>query len=205
MRQEYPMDRTLLSPKFARFGLMLCLVFIFTASVFGRYIQRHIQGAEALMSIPVGLLVIGLILFLWQSASRQAIAENIYTSRARVVAPAILICLVIEISVTESLIVLPIERVHAVKYMLLAFFAFFSLKPGPRQRSALFSFCLSSLIGIGEETLQRWIPNRFADLRDIALNLVSCGFGVTYAVLASFLLKSATKPQVKGQKGISPG
>lgn len=183
------MGHKTLSHKLARFGLLLCLVCIFISSVFGRAIQRHMLDVESAIPIVAGIFVIGLVLFLWRSARQQATAHAINTSRLLVVISGILACLIIEISVTESLIVLPIERIHAVKYMLLAFFAFFSLEQDSRQRAIFFALSLSCLIGIGEETLQRWIPNRFSDLRDIALNLISCGFGVTYAALTSFLLK----------------
>jgi VanZ family protein len=86
----------------------------------------------------------------------------------------------------EHIISFPIERIHFIKYSLLAFFIYFSFFSQDGSKNYLRSFIVACLLGITEETSQNFIPERFFDWWDILLNCVSCLFGTLFAALTKW-------------------
>ncbi|MCB0340204.1 MAG: VanZ family protein, partial [Bdellovibrionales bacterium] len=85
--------------------------------------------------------------------------------------------------VCEAMIVLPIERIHFLKYGLLALCIFLSFPRLSKTRRFALSTLLTSLVGCAEESLQILVPDRFFDWRDIAINVLAAALGASYACL----------------------
>jgi VanZ family protein len=77
--------------------------------------------------------------------------------------------------VLGSLAVRPLERVHLPEYGVAACLAWFAVRS--HGTSAVHAFAvtlvLTALIGWGEEVIQHFVPGRFYDWRDVALNALS--------------------------------
>lgn len=76
----------------------------------------------------------------------------------------------------------PEERLHFVEYGLLGYMIYFVLLKEISMPSIATIF-LVSLIGMGDETIQHFLPNRVGDLRDIFMNSVGGLLGVLVARL----------------------
>ena len=64
---------------------------------------------------------------------------------------------------------IPEERVHFLQYGLLGILVFMTRRSGSWwELGALAGFVV--LVGIGDELIQWWLPNRVGDLRDVAMN-----------------------------------
>ncbi|MFH1283183.1 MAG: VanZ family protein [bacterium] len=69
----------------------------------------------------------------------------------------------------------PEEKIHFVEYGILAFLLYRALKIDIKNKIIL---CISSLVlifmfGLGDELIQKVLPNRYYDIRDVYLNFVS--------------------------------
>ncbi|MFC1852851.1 VanZ family protein [candidate division CSSED10-310 bacterium] len=72
----------------------------------------------------------------------------------------------------------PVERVHFIQYGILVFLLFFSLKERYDDYSVyVWTFLISFFIGIADEWIQWWVPNRFGEFRDIRINFFASLFG----------------------------
>jgi len=73
----------------------------------------------------------------------------------------------------------PAERIHFIEYGLLSFFLYryfrHSIKGYPRYGATLLG---AMVVGVLDELLQGLLPNRFYDLQDIGINLLSSGLGL---------------------------
>lgn len=75
----------------------------------------------------------------------------------------------------------PIGRIHLAEYALLAILILRAL-PGPRGRAQYgAALALSALVGIADEVVQHFLPNRVFDLYDIALNSAASALGILAA------------------------
>jgi VanZ family protein len=74
-----------------------------------------------------------------------------------------------------SLAVRPLERVHLPEYGIAACLAWFAVRSHRVSALAAFAatFLLTAVIGWGEEVVQYFVPGRFYDWRDVALNALS--------------------------------
>jgi VanZ family protein len=73
----------------------------------------------------------------------------------------------------------PAERLHLLEYGLVGVLLFRALALDlPCNRAYLASFCLTVVIGVGDETIQWVLPQRFFELKDIQLNAVSAALGL---------------------------
>lgn len=63
----------------------------------------------------------------------------------------------------------PEERLHFLEYGILGYLVLKATMNSWRL-SVLSSFVLVSIIGIGDETIQRFLPNRVGDIRDVFMN-----------------------------------
>ena len=87
-----------------------------------------------------------------------------------------------------------LERTHLPEYGIVAVLAWWALEgvaPGATARY-LAAAALATLIGSGDELLQRIVPGRVSDLRDVAMNAVGAGLGTL--VLAAI----RTPPRARG-------
>lgn len=167
------------------------LVVIFLGSVYGRKIQRLFPGLEPY--IPyfgiVFMAIIALSAYWYFQIERSIKSPNwkqLYVFSSITVVFIGVLAIIIPIATDFK-----IEQVHILKYGILSLLIFFSQKNVAYLRRFLLTLLLSSLAGISEETVQIWIPDRVFDLRDIALNLVSCFIGSLYAFLLSYSARKA--------------
>ncbi|MCC6933617.1 MAG: VanZ family protein [Deltaproteobacteria bacterium] len=80
-----------------------------------------------------------------------------------------------------------IEQMHLVKYGFFAFFIFYGHSSPSKWKRFIVAMSLSSLVGISEEVLQIWVPERVFDYKDIRFNLVSCFIGSSFALFFTLL------------------
>lgn len=74
----------------------------------------------------------------------------------------------------------PEERLHFLEYGLLGYMVF-SVSLGELRMPSIFSFLFVSLVGIGDETIQYFLPNRVGDLRDVFMNCFGGLLGISIA------------------------
>ena len=71
------------------------------------------------------------------------------------------------------------ERLHLVEYGFVGFFLYRALRLDiGRNRAYAVSFCLTVVIGIGDELIQLMLPQRFFEIKDVQLNAFSAGLGL---------------------------
>jgi len=76
---------------------------------------------------------------------------------------------------------IPIERIHLMEYGILAILA----KKASENRlgnlgSYLFSAVLTAMIGVGDELIQKFLPDRVCDIRDMMTNAISGALGLLF-------------------------
>lgn len=75
----------------------------------------------------------------------------------------------------------PIAQVHLAEYALLAVLVLLAL-PSPRRPSHYaVAFALTALVGVADEVVQHFVPKRFFDPWDVALNAAAAALGVLAA------------------------
>ena len=83
------------------------------------------------------------------------------------------------------------ERSHLIEYSILAILIHEALLEGQKKgealwRAPLIAIGLTSTLGVIDELLQLWIPNRFFDLNDIFFNCFAAIFAVGSKVIVDF-------------------
>ena len=75
----------------------------------------------------------------------------------------------------KFLVVMPEERIHFAEYGLVAFFLYKALKIDVRNKIEIFVIgsILLFLFGWGDELIQKLLPDRYYDLRDVFINFIS--------------------------------
>lgn len=63
----------------------------------------------------------------------------------------------------------PVERVHFLEYGILGYLVFMATTDSWK-RPFIYSLLLVSIIGIGDETIQWFLPSRVGDMRDVFMN-----------------------------------
>ncbi|MBI4436934.1 MAG: VanZ family protein [Candidatus Omnitrophica bacterium] len=95
--------------------------------------------------------------------------------------------------VSMSCLKRPVERIHFIEYGLLSFFLFRFLRHSVKVPwSYGLTLVGTFLIGVVDEILQGFLPNRVFDLRDIWINAWAGGLGVV--CLSIFLTPSSFPP-----------
>ena len=84
------------------------------------------------------------------------------------------------------------ERSHLLEYAVLAVFIYMSLKERFQDRKspfsiAAYSFLLSSSIGILDEVIQNFLPERVFDYEDIVFNTLACLMAILISSFLSYL------------------
>ena len=181
----------------ARFGVIAIVVVAFTALFFGRRLQREYPWlielvAMAGLGLAVVVLSIGIYCYRrspWSSDPAKALVRVLPLATAMVLAYA---C-------CETMILLPIERIHFLKYAALA-----ALVPiacvgfyDQSSRTSLEGFLIAATVGMTEECLQYFVPERFFDLRDIALNVTGALLGtvIAWLIRRPYMAKSSNIPE----------
>lgn len=180
-------DRRYLS----RIFTVIWVAFIFLVSVFGRKIQRLIPELEQYIPyfgvIFMVIIVIGAFrYFRLEHGIISANWKQLYVFSSITVIAVGLLAIIIPVITNYQ-----IEQAHVLKYGILSLLIFFSQKNITYTRRFLLTLLLSSSVGVSEETLQIWIPDRIFDPADIILNLVSCFIGSLYASCLSFSAQKA--------------
>jgi len=160
-----------------RWGLSLGYSLLIYASLpFSRAWQ---QGLRAALGAQFGLLVnLTFLLVLLAAALFWGLQ-----GRAR--SPLHLLLLVLSIITLAAWIDLPEERVHLIEYGLLGALLM-QASPLKTREAARFMtvLALGTLIGLGDESIQWFLPERVFDWRDVAYNGAGISFG---AALMSLL------------------
>ena len=76
----------------------------------------------------------------------------------------------------------PVAQVHLAEYALLAILVLLSLPPPRRGSHYLTALVLASAVGLVDEVVQHFVPMRFFDWWDVALNAAAAALGVLAAL-----------------------
>lgn len=136
-------------------------------------------GFVTALYLAIAALVLWLMLFLYKIRD--------------VAAYLLMTCLAVILAYFVLGLEVPEERVHFVQYGLLAVSVCYSLRPrvsGPKLY--LLTFAVTSFGGIVDEFLQKFIPGRYFDPRDIGFNVTAAAIGAGFcAVFRTFLVRRA--------------
>lgn len=179
-----------LSPwqKAARAGSFTILLVILVGLFFGRAIER--TSPALMLSLPlIGIVALLLVFASLYWLFRNQKIQTPHLGRGILFA---LLAAAISIYGASSLVVAPIERIHFVKYGLLAFCVFFWSKEQKCLTSGLKSFAITATIGALEESSQLYIPDRVFDPRDLLLNSVGAVIGALLACAISSSFSQST-------------
>ena len=175
----------------ARVAAAFILVIIFIGGIWGRAIQLRyptLSEKVAELSLFLGLVTL-LASYRYLTSLWNYFQPRIDRRNAKKYLCISLIFVVLGILYCELSVVLPIERIHFIKYSLLSFFLFFSAGRMAISKRLLFAIVTSALIGTLDESLQYWNPVRVYDVRDIQINIISAFFGGSYAICAYLGIK----------------
>lgn|GEM_PF-4884057 len=159
---------------------------------YGRALQRLFPAIDRLLPLAALFIILTLTLLSIRAYSylrgRSKFQSNILNqAQVRSNRQHSLITggiLVISIALANSLVDLPIERIHLMKYAALSFFLFYSRRSPKLQVSHLLPPCCgAALFGVLEENLQRFVPERFYDPRDMALNALGALLGILLVIV----------------------
>ena len=175
----------------SRILTVIWVIFIFFISVFGRKIQRLFPVLEQYIPYFGVIFMIIIVIeayryFQLEHGIKSANWKQLYVFSSITVIALGMLAIIIPVITNYK-----IEQAHVLKYGILALLIFFSQKNTTYTRRFLLTLVLSSAVGITEETLQIWIPDRVFDPADIVLNLVSCFIGSLYAFCLSFSAQKA--------------
>ncbi len=182
----------------SRIGVLLMLLVVLIALFFGRSLERTFPAfADLLPKIGLVLLALGFIGVV-RVGRKVSTGYRFSNPRGLVLWTSIgFIGIVLGIVVSEALIEFPIERIHFLKYNLLAICSYFAQDENTMSRRRLIlSVVFTGAVGTLEETFQKMLPDRFFDYRDISLNWLSAWCGGLYAMVGAEVfthLKSRTK------------
>jgi choline-sulfatase len=134
------------------------------------------KGAAHLGTVIVG----GLALLLAYHALRRAREGGLLWR-----VPAIAVVLGLYVWLLAAFGTFPAERLHLLEYGFMAFLVHRALAPDMESTSAYASaVVLTSLLGFGDETIQWVLPQRFFELKDVALNVAAASLGLALIALA---------------------
>ena len=76
---------------------------------------------------------------------------------------------------------LPVERIHILEYGFLAVLACGAFQfDFSKRKSAVASLCFAALVGLFDEVIQYYLPNRFFEMRDVMLNVAGAVLGLVF-------------------------
>ena len=180
MREVTQFFNSIWAALISRVAAAAMVVSIFAASVWGRQLERSFSTFIPLIAV-VGVFFVLVITY---AISRK----SFYLYRVRGLPTAVLALIrtafpvAILVAVCENIIILPLERVHFIKFSLLAIFIFASGLLNSPNRNFLAAVGCGALIGVSDEVLQLFVPNRFFDWRDILMNCLAALLGAWTAL-----------------------
>lgn len=156
---------------------------IVIALFWGRQLERsypELITAVGFLGLVLAVAILSLaVRVYWNRPHRPSFKASLIDSLP------ILTSIVLAIGACETLILLPIERIHFLKYAalsgLIPIAANGILERSPR--SLLIGFLVAASVGSLEEGTQAFVPERFFDLRDIGLNVTGALFGTVISWL----------------------
>lgn len=178
--------------RLSRWGVLLTLLVIFAGTFYGRRLQREFDALVPLIPFAGFALLSGvLVLPLFFRPPRLYFSSGCFRGLLLPSVCTILVLLLLVCGI--SLIGAEgIERVHFIKYSSLCFLLYFSQRPKQLLRRAGAAYALAALIGTGEEFLQKLVPDRIFDTRDIAMNVSAAAFGLAFVWLHSLWNSACT-------------
>jgi hypothetical protein len=167
--------------RLSRLFSLLLISMIVVLCLFGRKIADSFSGFVLLAPVAGVIILIAVII----ASVRHAPSPSTEVTHSKTRSAALKRLLVLSsivvvalITITELLIVDPIERIHFVKYGLLTTLLYFSQSPKSFWRQLSLAALLAASIGTLDECMQYFVPRRVFDLRDIVLNLTGTGVGI---------------------------
>ena len=186
----------ILQPVFARMGreksqawliLVFYVAFVFATipllpQVWG-LLSEYTAGAVSYLGIvAVVLSVLAAI-----AGSRRSLRQHPWSSGL-----ALTFVLFAYAYLLNRFAVYPAERLHLVEYGFVSFFVFRALSLHVNHGTAyVASFLLTAAIGFCDETIQWVLPERYFELKDVKLNIVSGALGL---LLVRFVLRPRPAP-----------
>jgi len=182
----------LLWPRLQRFGearirawgpAVAYVIFVYaTVPVFPDVWQRLREHAGAAGISHLGtILVGGLALALGARSWRRARLEGVHWRLA-----ALAVVLGLYAWLLSVFGRFPAERLHLLEYGFMAYLLCRALLLDMRPRAAYaWALSLTAAIGFGDETIQWVLPQRFFELKDVALNVAAGSLGLAFMGLAS--------------------
>jgi len=96
----------------------------------------------------------------------------------------------------------PIERIHVPEYAVLALVFLRAMAgKGIVPSTSVLAWLLASLVGVLDECLQLFLPNRIFDWRDIASNAASAAVGVAFALGRGWPNPPQAPSNLSGERG----
>ena len=155
---------------------------IISLSLFGRIIVETFSSLKSIAPIVGVLVILGCLYHIIRRPGENFgkwTSTKLLGRNSAITLIAIALCAYI----SELLIVDPIERIHFVKYGLLAILIFAGQSGNNTLRKLIPAIILSSSLGCIDESIQYFVPNRVFDMRDILLNLTGSLYGAVFISL----------------------
>ncbi len=166
---------------------MLMLALLVSISFFGRRLQSAYPQITDLIPYFGAAFLLAALLVTLRAASQHGLPTR---KRLWMIAGWLTVLVLTIAILSEKLIALPIEHVHFLKFGALAFFLFYSqTEQTPLSTRLVQAASTAAVVGFLEETLQLFVPNRYFDWRDIALNWCGSGFGTLLAWITTLWIE----------------
>ncbi|MBU0469011.1 MAG: VanZ family protein [Candidatus Omnitrophica bacterium] len=86
-----------------------------------------------------------------------------------------------------ALVDIPEEKIHFAEYGVLSILVFWALRYYSKHwHRYLAAFIMTSLIGLGDEVIQHFLPNRYYQISDVILNAISGGLGLAWVYIVNY-------------------
>lgn len=183
--------------RFSQLALAALAIVIMVGTFFGRKIEKSFP--EFIPFIPPGAILALVALYCLarralnrgNPAELDALAAKIPSLFRRFDLAIAISSIVAGLIICEGHIQLPIERIHFFKYSFLALILFFATT-SPRLIVRLeTALAVGALIGMGEEFLQKLVPGRVFDWRDMGMNCMAVVVGAVLAPAVLSILQKA--------------
>lgn len=153
------------------------VMFLYVSSVYGRIVYNYIRHYDAIIMVLRFFVPIcggGSVVLLYGWFRKRSVFDVflfLFGLGAALYA--------------ERFAYYPVEKVHFVEYGALGFLMCRAVGLSCRKTwlIAIGAFCLTTVVGVSDEIIQLYVPERVFDVRDIILNAVGAGLGVYFYLL----------------------
>lgn len=141
------------------------VVFIALLSIFGRTVQLFLIARidSKYIAGSVFIVLIGILVFLWQKRRVYRIQKRTFLGTTALLAGGI--------AAVQLGYLLPAEAVHFLVFSWLGWVSTTVFGP-------LYAVVAVVSVSFGDEVLQHYLPSRYGDLHDVAINLLSGFTGI---------------------------